>query len=171
MAGIPNSQAVIRERREKLFSLLVRGMKPNEIAKVLKVDNSTVTRDVQYLTTQSQNYLNDLAKQTIPFMYQSAIEGIREVLKECWKIYTAVPTVEGNEGINWNHKLVALKLAKECQEGMFKILYEAPMVIYANSMHLKLEELQKGISQSKEQLKEVKYIPGIEYNDALSGKG
>src|SRR4026209_1219024 len=113
MAGIPNSQAVIRERREKLFSLLVRGMKPNEIAKVLKVDNSTVTRDVQYLTTQSQNYLNDLAKQTIPFMYQSAIEGIREVLKECWKIYTAVPTVECNEGINWGHKLAALKLAKE----------------------------------------------------------
>jgi hypothetical protein len=62
---------------------------------------------------------------------------------------------------------------------MFKIFYEAPMVIYANSMHLKLEDLQKGrtanyseqqLLQEQQQLKEVKYIPGIEYNDALSGK-
>jgi hypothetical protein len=162
MAGIPNSQAVIRERREKLFSLLVRGMKPNEIAKALKVNNSTVTRDIQYLTAQSQNYLNDLGKQTVPFMYQNSIEGIREVLKECWNIYTADPTTEGNEGITWGHKLVALKLAKECNEGMFKLFYEAPTVIYVNSLHDKLEALQKGIYQSKEQLKEVKYTPNIE---------
>jgi hypothetical protein len=39
-------------------------------------------------------------------------EGIRNVLKECWAIYTADPTVQGNEGINWSHKLAALKLAR-----------------------------------------------------------
>ena len=61
-----------------------------------------------------------------------------------------------------------MKLAKECNEGMFKLLYEAPTVIYVNSLHLKLEELQKGISHSEQQLKEVKYIPGIEYQNALS---
>jgi hypothetical protein len=114
--------------------------------------------------------LNDLAKQTIPFLYQSAIEGIKEVLKECWNIYTADTTVEKKgkwEGINWNHKLVALKLAKECQEGMFKILYEAPMVIYANTMHEKLEQLRKGIAFSNEQqLKEIKYVPGVEYQQS-----
>jgi hypothetical protein len=152
-------------RREKVFGLLIRGMKPNEIAKALKVNNSTVTRDIQYLTSQSQNYLNDLGKQTVPFIYQNSIEGIREVLKECWNIYTADPTVQGNEGISWNHKLVALKLAKECQEGMFKLCYEAPMCIYVNSLHDKLGALQKGIYQSEQQLKEVKYTPGIEYKD------
>jgi IS30 family transposase len=62
MAGIPNNQAVIRERREKLWSPLTRGMKTCEIAKELNVDNSTVSRDIKYLTAQSQNYLNDLAK-------------------------------------------------------------------------------------------------------------
>jgi hypothetical protein len=35
----------------------------------------------------SQNYLNDLAKETLPFMYQTSIEGIRDVIKECWSIY------------------------------------------------------------------------------------
>jgi hypothetical protein len=144
-----NNRSAINDRREKVWICLTKGMRNYEIAKELQVDKSTISRDIQHLTEQSQNYLNDLAKQTIPFLYQSTIEGIREVLKECWNIYnynTATDsTVEKGkwEGITWNHKLVALKLAKECQEGMFKILYEGPMVIYANSMHMKLEDLQK----------------------------
>src|SRR6266513_4128743 len=116
--SMPNNQAIIRERREKLFGLLIRGKRTSEIAKELKVDHCTVSRDIQYLVSQSQNYLNDLGRKTVPFMYQSAIEGIREVLKECWNIYTADPTAEGNEGITWSHKLAALKLAKESHEGM-----------------------------------------------------
>src|SRR2546421_10244147 len=114
--GIQNNQAVIRERREKLFSLLIRGKRTSEIAKELQVDHCTVSRDIKYLISQSQNYLNELGKQTIPFMYQSAVEGIRDVLKECWNIYTADPNTEGNENITWSHKLIALKLAKECNE-------------------------------------------------------
>ena len=40
-------------------------------------------------------------------MYQTSIEGIRNVLKECWNIYT----IESNKEITWFHKLAALKLA------------------------------------------------------------
>jgi hypothetical protein len=40
-------------------------------------------------------YLNSLAKEALPFMYQTSIEGIRNVLKECWNIYT----VENNKEI------------------------------------------------------------------------
>jgi IS30 family transposase len=177
-----NNKAAVNERRQKIFALLTRGMKGYEIAKELKTTEATVSRDIQYLVSQSQNYLNDLAKQTIPFMYQSSIEGIRNVLKECWAIYNADTTIEGspNASITWNHKLVALKLAKECQEGMFKILYEGPSVIYVNSLHMKLEDLRKGrpanyseqqLLQEQQQIREIKYIPGIEYDNALSGKG
>jgi IS30 family transposase len=73
--------------REKLWALLTRGMKTYEIAKELNVDNSTVSRDIKFLTAQSQNYLNNLAKEILPFMYQTSIEGIRSILKECWNIY------------------------------------------------------------------------------------
>ena len=45
-------------------------------------------------------------------MYQTPIEGIRNVLKEYWNIYTN----ESNKDITWFHKLAALKLAKECNE-------------------------------------------------------
>ena len=40
-------------------------------------------------------------------MYQTSIEGIRNVLKECWNIYT----IESNKEITWFHKLATLKLA------------------------------------------------------------
>jgi hypothetical protein len=97
-------------------------------AKELGVDASTVSRDIHYLIAPSQNYLNSLAKKTLPFMYQTSIEGIRNVLKECWNIYA----IESNEEITWFHKLSALKLAKECNEALFKLTAEV--------MHVKLLE-------------------------------
>jgi nitrous oxide reductase len=45
-------------------------MKRYDIAKELGVDPTTVSRDIAYLVTESQNYLNNLAKETLPFMYQ-----------------------------------------------------------------------------------------------------
>jgi hypothetical protein len=40
-------------------------MKGYEIAKELKVNSSTINRDIQYLTSQSQTFLNDLAKESL----------------------------------------------------------------------------------------------------------
>ena len=96
------------------MALLTKGKKGYEIAKELGVDASTVSRDLQYLISQSHIYLNTLAKEALPFMYQTSIEGIRNVLKECWNIYTNESNNDINRDITWFHKLAALKLAKEC---------------------------------------------------------
>jgi hypothetical protein len=81
-------------------------MKRYDIAKQLGVDATTISRDTVYLVEQSQNYLNDSAKETLPFLYQTSIEGIRDVIKECWTIYQS-----SDERINMYHKLAALKLS------------------------------------------------------------
>lgn len=57
--------------------LLTKGMKGYEIAKELGVDASIVSRDIHYLTGESQNYSSSLAKGTLPLMYQTSIEGIK----------------------------------------------------------------------------------------------
>jgi IS30 family transposase len=137
MAGIPNNQAVIRERREKLWTLLTRGMKTYEIAKELNVDNSTVSRDIKHLTAQSQNYLNNLARETLPFMYQTSIEGIRSILKECWTIYQSQDL-----RINMYQKLAALKLAKECNEAIFNLVDEGPSVMYVKQLQERLIQIE-----------------------------
>jgi IS30 family transposase len=126
MAGIPNNQTVIRARRERLWSLLTKGMRISEIAQALNVDSSTVNRDIKFLTTYSQNYLNDLARSTLPFMYQTSIEGIRSILKECWNIYQS-----DDSKINWFQRLNALKLAKEC-----------PSVMYLRQLQERLSQIE-----------------------------
>ena len=119
--GTSQNKLVIQERRNKIWTLITKGMEGYKIAKELNVAPATVSRDIKHLTTESQNYLNSLARQTLPFMYQTSIDGIREVLKECWTIYQST-----DESINWFQKLTALRLAKECHESQFKLLTEAP---------------------------------------------
>ena len=114
---VSHNRIKIKERREDILIHLTKGMKGYEIAKELGVDASTVCRDIQYLISQSHDYLNTLAKEALPFMYQTSIEGIRNVLKECWNIYA----IESNREITWFHKVAALKLAKECNEALFKL--------------------------------------------------
>jgi IS30 family transposase len=132
--GINYNRLVIQERRQKIWTLITRGMKGYEIAKVLGVDPATVSRDIAYLAAQSQNYLDDLAKSTLPFMYQTSIEGIRSVMKECWNIYESTD--------NSFQKLAALKLAKECHESIFKLVDEGPSVMYLKQLQEKLIQVE-----------------------------
>ena len=65
--SVPHNRIQIKERRENTLALLTKGMKGYEIAKEIGVDASTVSRDIQYLISQSHNYLNTLAKEALPF--------------------------------------------------------------------------------------------------------
>jgi IS30 family transposase len=49
-----HTAAVINERRQKLWTLLTRGMNRYEIAKELGTDHSTISRDIKYLTAVSE---------------------------------------------------------------------------------------------------------------------
>src|SRR6188472_1530448 len=133
---IRHTAAITSERGQNLWTLLTRGMKSHEIAKELNTDHSTISRDIKYLTSQSQNYLTDLAKQTLPFMYQTSIEGIRSVMKECWNIY------ESTENKNNFQKLAALKLAKECHEAVFKLVDEGPSLMYLKQLQERLIQIE-----------------------------
>ena len=135
---VPHNRMQIKERREDVLVLLTRGMKGYEIAKELGIDASTVSRDIQYLISQSNNYLNSLAKEALPFMYLTSIEGIRNVLKECWSIYT----IESNKEITRFHKLAALKLAKECNEALFKLTADGPSVMYVRLLEERLKRIE-----------------------------
>ena len=103
-------------------------MKHHEIAGVLNISDSTVSRNIKHLAGQSHNYLNALAKETLPFMYQTSIEGIRDVIKECWIIHQS-----NDSRINMYHKLAALNLIKQCHESVFHLLDEGPSVLAKTS--------------------------------------
>jgi hypothetical protein len=58
-------------------------------------------------------------------MYQTSIEGIRDIIKEC-SIYQSN---DSTGRINMYHKLAALRLIKDCHESIFKLLDEGPSVL------------------------------------------
>ena len=81
-------------------------------------------------------------------MYETSIEGIRSILQECWKIYnidTTDPTkLEGGkyQGLNWNHKMNALKLARECNQTYFECLSQGPSIMQLRILEDKLAQLE-----------------------------
>jgi hypothetical protein len=119
----PNNRHHIANRRSEVWSYLCQGMTRQDIATTLRVDASTISRDIEYLTIKSQQYIDDMAKKTLPFMYQKSIEGINEALKECWHIYNqkdAVPPLV---------RLSALRLVKDCNEALFGLTANGPSVL------------------------------------------
>jgi hypothetical protein len=93
-----------------------------------------------------QNYLDSLAKEMLPFMYQTSIEGVRNILKECWSIYLSYDNHDNINGkttnINWFHRIAALKLAKECHESIFKLTSERPSIIYVKLLEERLNKIE-----------------------------
>jgi hypothetical protein len=79
-------------------------------------------------------------------MYKTSIEGIREVLKECWNIYEST-----DESINYFQRLAALKLAKECNEAQFKLLSEGPSIMYVQNLEEKLTQIEEIQQQRQRQ--------------------
>ena len=62
-------------------------MQISDIAAKLGVDNSTILKDIKFLVRDSQKCLNDMARQTLPFMYKQSIEEMQQILLECWARY------------------------------------------------------------------------------------
>jgi hypothetical protein len=79
-------------------------------------------------------------------MYKTSIDGIRQVLKECWNFYEST-----DEQVNYFQRLAALKLAKECNETQFKLLSEGPSIMYVQSLEEKLTQIETQIQQQRQQ--------------------
>ena len=87
------------------------------------------------------------ARRQLPFMYQTSIEGIKSVLKECWSIYTK-DSHNNNKDITWFHKIAALKLAKECNEALFRLTAEGPSVMCVKLLEERLARIEAERDQS-----------------------
>ena len=73
-------------RRNKVQQLLVRGYSQWDVAEELQIDQSTVSRDVQYLRQNAQQNLQKHIRQKLPEEYQRCLTGMNQVLKLTWQI-------------------------------------------------------------------------------------
>jgi hypothetical protein len=62
-------------------------MTETEIALELKVDQSTISRDIKVLKALSQKFVFDLAKSDLAYCYKQCVDGIEEVRRKGWEIF------------------------------------------------------------------------------------
>jgi DNA-binding transcriptional ArsR family regulator len=147
MAGIPNNRFVIRERREQVAILLSQSITELEIAKRLKVDQSTISRDVNAIKKESQQILHEITKETLPYEYAKCLTSLGMVIKECWKIF------EDNSN-RWSNKdkINALRLVSEAVTKKFEVLADGPITFEVRQFSEKLIELVRANELKSQEL-------------------
>ncbi len=133
-------QAGYVERRREVAHML-QGHTETEIAQVLHVHVSTISRDVKVLKKLSQRFVFDLSKGDLTYYYKQCIDGMDEIRREAWSLYKYG---DWNQGIHLTvkEKIAALRLLKECNEAKFALLGRGPSVLNVKGIEGKLENIQ-----------------------------
>jgi hypothetical protein len=94
-----------------------------DVAEELQIDQSTVSRDIQYLRQKAQENLHKHIQQKLPEEYQRCLTGMNQVLKLSWQI-TNNNTKQSGQEYNENSntittgddrtRLQALSLINDC---------------------------------------------------------
>jgi hypothetical protein len=138
----------IEDRRRKVATLLAQSMTEIEIALELKVNQSTISRDIKVLKQMSQRFVFDLAKSHLAYYYKQCIDGIEEVRRKCWEIFKGY---DDNDNDNDNNsissltpkdKLLALKVIIDCNEAKFALFKEGPSIMHIKSLEERLENIE-----------------------------
>lgn len=84
----PDSLSIIdvENRLAKIISLLSKGLTQSEIAQEIGVDQSTISRDLQYLRQEAKKKIEKYLNEDILFEYLRYIAGSNEVTRYLWEI-------------------------------------------------------------------------------------
>jgi hypothetical protein len=129
----------IEERRRKVASLIAQSFTEEQIALQLKVNQSTISRDIKVLKQMSQQFVYDLAKSDLAYCYKQCIDGIEEVKRKAWEAYR-----NEDGSLKLKDKLVALKLIKECDEAKFTIFKDGPSIMNLKALEERLNKIESG---------------------------
>ena len=112
--------SAIRERRQKVSNLIIKGKTETEIASILCVHRNTIVRDVSFLKKQSHNWLDGLAKNGFIYEYKLSLDKIRDHERELQKLF------ENSEEIG--QKTQILKALDDNSKLYLELLGETPTI-------------------------------------------
>lgn len=76
-----------RENRlSRVLSLHSMGLSQDEIARRMEVDQSTVSRDLQYIKQESRKRIDKHLREDVPFQHDRYLAGFYEIAKKLWHI-------------------------------------------------------------------------------------
>ena len=79
-------QQQVEWRRDRVLELSSQGFSQSDIATVLHVDRSIISRDMAQLRHRARENLQHHIHQTIPEEYQKAVNTLNQVLRMTWSI-------------------------------------------------------------------------------------
>lgn len=127
----------IDESRRRVASLLAQSMTEEEIALKLNVNQSTISRDIKVLKQMSREFVYDLAKSDLAYLYKQCIDEVEEVKRKTGSIFN-------NELVNPKDKILALKLIKECDEAKFTLFKDGPSIMNLKALEERLNKIESG---------------------------
>jgi hypothetical protein len=107
-------------RRAKVLEMLNKGDSQFEIARILQVDLSIISRDVYFLRQQSKENVKKYVDERLPEEYEKCLVRLTAITREAWN--TAQSAEDKRE------KIQALSLAKECYSMKLDLLTNATVV-------------------------------------------
>src|ERR671936_218434 len=99
----------LEQRRRQVASLAAQSRTENEIAQILGVDQSTISRDIQALREESIHFVHNLAKSDLAFQFHQSIRGVDEVKRKLWDLIFS-------EQSTTKEKLMAYRLIMVAEE-------------------------------------------------------
>ncbi len=115
-----SSKTQVEWRRAKVLEMISKGNSQTEIAGILQVDLSIISRDVSYIRQQAKQNIKKYIDERLPKEYEKCLVGLTSILKEAWN--TATNAEDKRE------KIQALSLAKACYAMKLELLTNATVV-------------------------------------------
>src|SRR6186713_1885747 len=135
-------QQQIEWRRTKVMELLSKGENnQSEIARMLQVDRSIISRDIAHIRQQSKDNIRRYVDERLPEEYEKCLVGLTAILREAWN--TSQQTEDKRE------KIQALSLAKECYSMKLELLTNATVV--DDAIRFVVSESEKSKGKDKEE--------------------
>ena len=135
-----STRTQVKWRRAKVLELLSQGCTQLEISTVLRVDEPTISRDVQSLRQKAQKDLQKQIHEIVPEEYQKCMAGMKSNLKETLMIIGHLCKSSG--------KLQARAIANDCYKFILDMSTNAGIV----------SDTLKYVTQQKEQLNTLQKI-------------
>jgi hypothetical protein len=181
-------------RRNKVQQLLVRGYSQWDVAEELQIDQSTVSRDIQYLRQQAQENLQKHIQQKLPEEYQRCLTGMNQVLKLSWQIANNNTPKQNDQDDNDNintittgddrTRLQALSLINDCYKYIIDlttngvVITDAIKFVQTNKEKLSMstkeedngskESKEPGYDEDKDQLEEKQKEPDLDKTKTIN---
>lgn len=124
----------IDQRRRQVAALVAQSRTEEEIAHLLGVDQSTISRDIQALREESVHFVRNLAKSDLAFQFHQSIRGIDEVKKRLWDLIFS-------EQSTTKERLMAYRMIMIAEETRFRLLEKGPIVMGLQTAEQKLKRI------------------------------